>query len=156
MKQRVESVAKMAGTVGGTHSVLGWVEGPLAEYVDLRGMQETMYDLIDCPEMFHEAAAVIMENAAAFATAQVAAGADMIGVGDAAAGLISAEMFEQFVLPWQQRLFAEIHGAGAAVKLHICGNINHLLHLLAKTGADILDADWMVPLDRHGRWSGLR
>ncbi len=55
------------------------------------------------------------------------AGSDLFGVGDAAAGLISAEMFEEFVVPWQQKLFAGIHVGGAAVKLHICGNINHIL-----------------------------
>lgn len=148
MRQRVESVAKFADAVGATHSVLGWVEGPLAEYVDLRGMQESMYDLVDAPEMFTEAAETIIENAIAFARAQIDAGADMIGVGDAAAGLIGPELFESLVLPWQRRLFAAIHDAGAAVKLHICGNINHLLVHLAGGGADIIDVDWMVPLTR--------
>jgi uroporphyrinogen-III decarboxylase len=32
IKQRIESVIKMAAEVGQTHSVLGWVEGPFAEY----------------------------------------------------------------------------------------------------------------------------
>lgn len=36
LRQRVESVGKMANAIGQTHSVLGWVEGPLAEYSDLR------------------------------------------------------------------------------------------------------------------------
>jgi MtaA/CmuA family methyltransferase len=146
MRQRVESVAKLAAAVGRTHSVLGWVEGPLAEYVDLRGMQDTMFDLMDNPAMFHDAAAIIVENAVAFARAQIDAGADMIGVGDAAASLIDAGMFEEFVLPWQQKLFAAVHAAGAAVKLHICGNTRHLLQHLARAGADIIDVDWMVPL----------
>ncbi len=146
MRQRVESVARIAAAVGRTHSVLGWVEGPMAEYADLRGVQETMFDLMDDPAMFHDAAAVIVENAIAFARAQIEAGADMIGVGDAAASLIDAAMFEAFVLPWQQRLFEGIHAAGAAVKLHICGNTKHLLPHLARTGADIIDVDWMVPL----------
>lgn len=146
MRQRVESVAKMAAAVGRTHSVLGWVEGPMAEYADLRGMQEAMFDLMDDPEMFHDAAAVIVDNAIEFAKAQIEAGADMIGVGDAAASLIDAATFEQCVLPWQQRLFAGIHEADATVKLHICGNTKHLLHHLARTGADVIDVDWMVPL----------
>ncbi len=41
MKQRVDSVSKMASAMGKTHSVLGWVEGPLAEYADLRGVENT-------------------------------------------------------------------------------------------------------------------
>ena len=38
-KQRIESVHKMASEIGQTHSVLGWVEGTLAEYGDLRGVE---------------------------------------------------------------------------------------------------------------------
>jgi len=33
------------------------------------------------------------------------------------------------------------------VKLHICGNITHILPHLAQAGADILDADWMVDME---------
>ncbi len=153
-RQRVESVEKMAGEVGETHSVLGWVEGPLAEYADLRGVENTMMDLVDKPQMYMEAAEVIIENAIAFAVAQVRAGADMIGVGDAAASLIAPDMFERFVLPFEKRLFDGIHEAGGAVKLHICGNIKNNIALMARTGADIIDVDWMVPLDLSRRAVG--
>ena len=146
MKQRVESVKKMAEQVGQTHSVLGWVEGPLAEYADLRGLENTLMDLIDKPEMFTDCADIIIQNAVAFAIAQVDAGADMIGVGDAAASLIGADLYTRYVLPLEQRLIAAIHEAGATVKLHICGNINAILADVAKTGADVIDLDWMVPI----------
>jgi len=147
MKQRIESVEKMAVAVGNTHSVLGWVEGPMAEYVDLRGMESSMTDLMDRPEAFEQAAKIIVENAVNFARAQIEAGADMIGVGDAAASLVGPQLYAELVLPWQQKLFAAIHEAGAAVKLHICGNINKIIADMAQSGADIIDADWMVPLD---------
>jgi MtaA/CmuA family methyltransferase len=147
MKQRIESIEKMAVAVGSTHSVLGWVEGPMAEYVDLRGMENAMMDLMDRPEIFQQAAEIIIENAVNFARAQVEVGADMIGVGDAAASLVGPQLYAELVLPWQQTLFAAIHDAGATVKLHICGNINNIIADMAKSGADIIDADWMVPLD---------
>jgi len=41
-KDRIDSVAKMAAQTGQTHSVLGWVEGPLAEYADLRGLETAL------------------------------------------------------------------------------------------------------------------
>jgi MtaA/CmuA family methyltransferase len=147
MQQRVESVGKMTAAVGTTHSVLGWVEGPMAEYVDLRGMESAMVDLMDRPELFHQAAKIIIENAINFARAQVEAGADMIGVGDAAASLVGPQLYAELVLPWQQKLFAAIHEAGATVKLHICGNINKIIADMAQSGADVIDADWMVPLE---------
>lgn len=146
MSQRVESVRKMAAEVGQTHSVLGWIEGPMAEYADLRGLENTLMDLMDKPEMFIKAGEVLVQNAISFATAQIMAGADMIGVGDAAVSLIAPDMYREYVLPLEQKLFSAIHEAGGAVKLHICGNIkNHIEHM-ASSGADIIDVDWMVPL----------
>lgn len=147
-KQRIESVRKMAAKVGQTHSVLGWVEGPLAEYVDLRGIENAMLDLADKPEMFLKAGEIVTQNEIAFAIAQVKAGADMIGIGDAAASLISPQMYKELVLPLEQRQIAAIHGAGAAVKLHICGNIINNISYMAQSGADIIDVDWMVPLGK--------
>ena len=148
MKQRVESVEKMAAEIGQTHSVLGWIEGPLAEYADLRGLENALMDLIDKPQMFTDAADVIIQNAIAFAFAQVKAGADMIGIGDAAASLIGADLYDKYVLPLEQKLITAIHEAGAAVKLHICGNIISIIQYMAQTGADIIDVDWMVALDK--------
>jgi len=148
MKQRVESVEKMAAEIGQTHSVLGWIEGPLAEYADLRGLENALMDLIDKPQMFTDAADVIIQNAIAFASAQVKAGADMIGIGDAAASLIGADLYDKYVLPLEQKLITAIHEAGAAVKLHICGNIISIVQYMAQTGADIIDVDWMVALEQ--------
>jgi len=146
MQQRVDSVAGMSAALGQTHSVLGWVEGPLAEYSDLRGLEKAMFDLMDMPEMFQEAAEIIVDNAIAFARAQIDAGADMIGIGDAAASLIGRDLYQERVLPLQQRLVRGIHEAGAAAKLHICGNISSIIEFLPQTGADIIDVDSMVSL----------
>ena len=145
-KQRIESVQKMAGEIGQTHSVLGWVEGPLAEYADLRGVENAMLDLIDEPEVFAKAGETIIQNQIAFALAQIEAGADMVGVGDSAASLISPSMYAELVLPLERKLFVAIHEAGAAVKLHVCGNISNIVRDMAKSGTDIIDVDWMVPL----------
>ncbi|UCF14997.1 MAG: uroporphyrinogen decarboxylase family protein [Phycisphaerales bacterium] len=147
-RQRIQSMRKMAAGAGQTHSVLGWVEGPIAEYGDLRGVEATMMDLIDKPEMFVEAGETIIENEIKFAIAQIEAGADMIGVGDAAASLVTPNMYADLVLPLEKKLIDAIHKAGAAVKLHICGNISNLVQFMPKSGADIIDVDWMVPLSR--------
>ncbi|MBN1509315.1 MAG: uroporphyrinogen decarboxylase family protein [Sedimentisphaerales bacterium] len=147
-RQRIESVRKMAGAVGKTHSVLGWAEGPLAVYADLRGVESMFLDLIDTPEMYLGAVEVIIENQIRFAKAQIDAGADMIGVGDSVASLVSPQMYLDYVLPFERRLFDAIHAAGAAVKLHVCGDISRSIHLMAQTGCDVIDIDWMVPVDR--------
>ncbi|MBN2272209.1 MAG: uroporphyrinogen decarboxylase family protein [Sedimentisphaerales bacterium] len=153
-RQRIESVRRMAKEIGETHSVLGWVEGPFAEYADLRGVEAAMLDLIDRPDYFKQAGEAIIENEVKFALAQIKAGADMIGVGDAVASLIAPNAYEEFILPLEKKLFVAIHEAGAAVKLHICGNIGNHVGLMAQSGADIIDVDWMVPLDRARELAG--
>ena len=153
-KDRIDSVAKMAEQIGQTHSVLGWVEGPLAEYADLRGLETALMDLMDKPEMFLKTADMIVENAVSFALSQIRAGADMIGIGDAAASLIGQSLYSELVLPLQQKLINAIHQAGATVKLHICGNIINIIESMAKSGADIIDVDWMVPLEKARKLVG--
>ncbi|MFB0552707.1 MAG: uroporphyrinogen decarboxylase family protein [Phycisphaerae bacterium] len=153
-RQRIESVRKIAAEVGQTHSVLGWVEGPLAEYGDLRGVENAMLDLIDRPELFFKAGQIIVQNAITFAVTQVKAGADMIGVGDSAASLIAPDMYAELVLPLEQKLIAAIHQAGAAVKLHVCGNITNIVRHMAGSGTDIIDVDWMVPLAKARELAG--
>jgi uroporphyrinogen decarboxylase len=154
MLQRVESVRAMAEAIGDTHSVLGWVEGPFAEYADLRGVERALMDLIDAPDLFQTAGEAILQNAIDFAAAQVEAGADMIGIGDAAASLIGPELYECHVLPFETRLIEAIHEAGGYVKLHICGNINNIIPVMSRTRADIIDIDWMVPLDKAREKAG--
>ncbi len=146
-KQRIESVRRMAEQVGQTHSVLGWVEGPMAEYADLRDVQTAMMDLFDKPEAFEEAVEVITDNAISFAIKQIEAGADMIGVGDAAASLIGPELYRDLVLVQEKKLFDAIHNHRAKVKLHICGNITDILGDMAKSGADVIDVDSLVSLE---------
>jgi uroporphyrinogen-III decarboxylase len=99
-RQRIESIRKMAEAIGSTHSVLGWVEGPIALYADLRGVESMFLDLIDNPRMYLQAAESIVENQIRFALAQVSAGADMIGVGDSVASLISPQLYRYYVVPF--------------------------------------------------------
>jgi hypothetical protein len=81
-----------------------------------------------------------------FGRAQIGAGADTIGIGDAAASQISRGIYEELILPRQQRLVRGLKEAGAKVRMHICGNITHLLPGLASLELDIIDVDHMVDL----------
>ena len=82
-----------------------------------------------------------------FAAAQVAAGADLIGIGDAAASLVGPHVYEQFVWPFEQRMVAGVHRLGAKVRLHICGNTRRILSGMGTLGCEIVDLDFLAPLD---------
>jgi MtaA/CmuA family methyltransferase len=123
---------------------MGWVEGGLAEAADLRGVGQLLVDLYDRPAWVAELVQFCTEMAIAFARAQIEAGADIIGAGDAICSQISPQMYRQFALPCEQRIFAAIREMGAVGRLHICGNTTRMLPDMARSGAAIIDLDWMV------------
>ena len=74
------------------------------------------------------------------------AGADVIGVGDAAASLVGPGIYRSFVWPHERRLVDAIHAMGALVRLHVCGNTSRIVEPMAGLGADIVDLDHPVDL----------
>lgn len=148
MLDRVKGAELFKKELGDEVTILGWIEGCFAEACDLYPMNKIMIDTIDRPEMVVEFLERILPTEIAFAEAQIEAGADVIGIGDAAASLVSAETYENLLLPFEQREVQAIHAAGAKVKLHICGNTNHLVDLMWKSGADIVDLDHAVDMVR--------
>jgi MtaA/CmuA family methyltransferase len=126
--------------------VEGWVEGPCAEAADLRGISTLMTDFGDDPGFVADLFDFTTRQAIDFARDQVDAGADIIGVGDAAASLVGPVIYREVVLPYERRLVDAIHAMGALVRLHICGNTRRSVADMATLGADIVDLDSMVPL----------
>jgi len=148
MNDTLEAVRLMRQWAGNDVPVVGWVEGALAECCDLMDMQHVFINLLDEPEAMEQLIHICAQQGILFAKAQVEAGAHIIGIGDAATSLIGPALYEEFVLPYQQQMIRAIHDMGVPVKLHICGNINPVMHLVAQTGADIVDCDFMVDMDR--------
>lgn len=145
MGDRVDGVQMMADSAGSECAVLGWVEMPYAEASALTGVADFMLLAIEKPELAHDILRWITDIEIDFALAQIDAGADMIGAGDAAASLISPAMYKEFALPYEQMVTDAIHNAGKPVKLHICGNTRNHLPYLAESGADLYNVDHMVP-----------
>jgi len=146
MRDRIDAVRTYHERVGGQYSIMGWVEGPAAEAADLRRLDNFFMDLVDDEEYIGELMDLCVDVALDFARPQVEAGADTIGIGDAAASQVSADLYERLILPREPRLVRGLKDMGAKVRLHICGNITHLLPGIASLGIDVLDVDHMVDL----------
>lgn len=125
--------------------IVGWVEGPVAEYVDLRRASEAAMDLYLDPDNVEKAMDTIVEGAKDFIALQIKAGAHCIGIGDAFCSQIGPELYLKFAFNRQKELVDHIHKNGAIAKLHICGNTNPILEHMIRTGADIIDIDHLVP-----------
>lgn len=145
LQTRLREIEELKTRSGDQLFIVGWVEGPMAEYADLRGVSEAAMDLIEEPEAVAHAMRVIVDAAIEFARAQIAAGAHCIGIGDAFASQIGPQLYRQFVQSEEVRLIEAIHAAGALVKLHICGNTASILPDMIATEADIIDVDHLVP-----------
>ena len=146
MLDRVNAVHSFKNQIKGIYSILGWIEGPAAEAADLRDVSEFLLDLAMDEPYACDLMDICLQTGIKFARAQVEAGADTIGIGDAIASQVSPEMYERLIQPREKRLIQAIRKMGAYVKLHICGNITHLLPGIADLGVDILDVDHMVEM----------
>jgi MtaA/CmuA family methyltransferase len=147
MTDRVEAVELLRAGGGASRIIEGWVEGPCAEGADLRGINTLMLDFYDDPGFVDDLFDFATRTAMAFAGAQVDAGVDIVGIGDAAASLVGPAIYEEMVWPHEKRLIDHIHGLGAKVRLHICGNMSRSVEALGRLGADIIDLDSLVPLE---------
>jgi uroporphyrinogen decarboxylase len=147
---RIKAIERFKKERGDEYPILGWVEGPLAEASDLRGINEALVDIIDedNEELFNELLEKCTQEAIWCAKAQIEAGAHIIGVGDAACSLINRDLYREKVAPYEKRIVEAIKEAGGIARLHICGNISHILEDIATVGFDIVDIDWMVDMKR--------
>lgn len=146
MQDRVQAAALFKERVKGEKWIEGWVEGPCAEGADLRGINRLMLDFTDDPEFVHRLFEFTTRMGISFAKAQIEAGCDMIGIGDAAASLVGPRIYRDFVLPYEMRLVRAIRDHGARVRLHICGNTSRSLREIGTLGCEQVDLDYMVPV----------
>jgi uroporphyrinogen-III decarboxylase len=105
-----------------------------------------MMDFFDDPAFVRDLFAFVIELELRFAREQIKAGADIIGVGDAAASLVGPQIYEEFVWPYEKQLVDGIHTLGGKVRLHICGNTRLILEGMGRLACDIVDLDSLTPI----------
>ena len=146
MKDRLDAIRLYRQRTGDDYSVLGWVEGPAALGADLRGLSDFLMDLMEEPTWTGRLMDVCVDTAIRFSLAQIEAGADTIGIGDAICSQISGPLYAEHIWARQLRLMQAIKAAGAHVRLHICGQTRHLWPKLKDLPIDIFDCDHMVDM----------
>jgi MtaA/CmuA family methyltransferase len=142
----VRAVALFKERLRGEKLIEGWIEGPIAEAADLRGINTLMLDFYDDPAFVRDLFEFVVEMELRFAHAQVQAGVDLIGVGDAAASLVGPRIYEEFIWPYEKKLVDGLRALGTRVRLHICGNTRFALAGMGCLGCEIVDLDFLSPI----------
>ena len=143
-RNRIREIEEYRALRGEHLFIVGWAEGPIAEYSDLRGLTNASMDFYDDPDAVHKALDVITDCAIEFMTLQVRAGAHCVGIGDAFCSQIGPGFYREFAFEREKRMVEHLHSLGALAKLHICGNTSSILPDMVRTGADIVDVDHLV------------
>ena len=145
---RIKAAELLSKKTQGNIPIIGWIEGPLAEACDLAGVENMMMQLMMDPDFANRLMDKCMVTAKDFAKAQIEAGCEIIGMGDAVCSQIDVDTYNFFVRDRHQELIDYIHGQGGKIKLHICGDTSHLLSSYTNFNIDILDLDWQVDMVR--------
>jgi MtaA/CmuA family methyltransferase len=143
MHDRIKAIEILRQEFGGEVSIVGWVEGPLALAGELRGLTHVMTDFLDDPAFVDDLLDFDAEVAILYAEAQIQAGADTIGMSDAAASMIGPHHYGRFLLPRQMRVvrsIREVHPE-VIVRLHMCGNTNPLIPQMRQLPVQIFELD---------------
>ena len=148
MTDRLLAIDLFKKELGCEFPIIGWVEGCFAMAADLRGVNNFLIDLYEDPDFVVNLLDICLEQAIWFARAQIEAGADIIGVGDAIASVAGPFAYNDLALQYEIRLLNAIKEAGGRTKLHICGDTTPFIESLPAQHCDILDFDWMVPMDK--------
>lgn len=124
--------------------VYAWVEAPFQESCILRDINYFMTDLRTDIALPHAILKFVVEMETDFAYAQIEAGAQFIGIGDAIASLGSGDDYAQFNFPYLSELVDRIKARGAYVKYHACGRTKHMWQYIKQLNIDILNLDSVI------------
>lgn len=122
---------------------------PFSLASQLVGLNEIMIASVEQPAFVEQVMERCVDYATAYAVALARAGADMLSGGDSPAGLLGPRLYKAIAQPFEKRLIDRIKSqVKLPVSLHICGDATPILAEMAATGADVLEIDYLVPIER--------
>lgn len=115
-------------------------------YIDLMGVENTVYALMDYPEVVEHFFDVLEKNHEKLIRIINACPIEIINFGDNLhCGTLSPPLFEKYVLPVYQRRCKLLHEGGKFVHSHWDGNTKTLLKYAKDTGLDGIEAITPLP-----------
>ena len=157
----MEIIRILRRELDGAVPVIGFAGAPwtLAAYMveggGSRNYAEIKRLMYTNPAMLHALLDKIADTIVLYLNAQIEAGAQVIQLFDSWAGELAPEDYEQFALPYEQKVLQSIDRRGAPAILFIngCGTF---IEKMAESGADVLSIDWRLSLSEARARTGGR
>jgi uroporphyrinogen decarboxylase len=151
LKRELDGQVPLIGFAGAPWTLAAYMieGGGSKSYSQIKGM---MYRE---PGTVHALLDKIADTIILYLNAQIEAGAEIVQLFDSWAGELSPADYEEFALPYEQKVLASINRNKAPAILFING-VGTLLEKMATSGADVLSIDWRVPLAEARQRTGNR
>jgi len=131
--------------------VAATLNGPFTVLGQLLGLDRLLLLSVDNPQLMQKLLSPITKRIIELMNAQMEAGARYVHVAEPTGSLLSPNFFREINLPAIQELFSHVNVPN---HLHICGDVNAHLEVLAQTGAGAISVDSMVDMKAAARLFG--
>jgi uroporphyrinogen decarboxylase len=154
-----QAISMVKKELGGKKAVIGFVGAPftLASYMieggGSRHYAHTKRLMYNDPDAWNALMDRIVRTVTPFAASQAAGGADAIQIFDSWVGALAPGDYERYVLPHVTMLVRQIQTIGVPV-IYFGTGASSYMHLLDRSGADVLGVDWRIELD--DAWAAVR
>jgi uroporphyrinogen decarboxylase len=155
LRKRLDASAPLIGFAGAPFTLASYMVegGGTRNYAEIKRM---MYRE---PMTTHRLLDKLADTIILYVNAQIEAGAQVVQLFDTWAGELSAADYEEFALPYEQKVFERIHrdhsGSNVPAILYVNG-CSHILEKMVESGADVLSIDWRIDLAEARRRVGDR
>ncbi|MFD1832093.1 uroporphyrinogen decarboxylase [Streptomyces desertarenae] len=153
-----EAVGMLTAELGAT-PLIGFAGAPftLASYLveggPSRNHEHTKAMMYGAPELWADLLDRLADITAAFLKVQIEAGASAVQLFDSWAGALAPGDYRRSVLPASAKVFDAVASYGVP-RIHFGVGTGELLGAMSEAGADVVGADWRVPLDEASRRIG--
>lgn len=121
---------------------------PFSAAACLRGPELFLMDLYDASESVFDLLQKCTDAIVEYGKSAARAGAHGLAFGDSVASLIGRDAYREFALPYAKQAIERLHETGLPVFYHVCGDTTHILSDMVETGADCLELDSIVDMEK--------
>ncbi|NOZ07217.1 MAG: MtaA/CmuA family methyltransferase [Chloroflexi bacterium] len=144
----IEAIRILKEELGDEVAVGSWVLGPFTEMGQIMDLENLLKMSLKKGKLVNQHLSDMVDYLVQVVNLYIEAGADFITVREmgATSDILSPRMFKKLVLPHLQDFFGRV--TEAPTVLHICGNTNPIVEMMAQAGADAISVDQKNDLGR--------